>query len=385
MDVAIRGEMTVSDGTTRDTWRTALLVAAPAWLAARVLVGAAHLLARIATDRGWVDDPLARVTVRQGLLAWDGAFYADVAGAGYAALPRAALRFFPAQALAGRSIGWLGPGPRLGVVIVANLAALAAGVLLVVLVRREGLAAGVARRAAWLLALAPSAFVLVLGYAEALFLTAVLGAFLAVRTRRFAPAAALGLVAGLTRPSGFVLAVPVAVELVRSWRDLGGRGRASGVAAVAAPFLGTLAYLAWVGDRFGDALAPFRIQTRAHLKGSFTDPLSSTVDAVRGMFDGHLGTGLHVPWMILVVVLVVVSFRRLPVSYGMYAACTVASALTSSNLDSFERYALVAFPVVIVVALLLDEHPRWWWPAITTSAVAMTGYATLAMTHAYVP
>ena len=66
--------------------RTALTVALPAWLVARVLVGIALLVARIVTDHG-VDDPLARTTASHGLLAWDGAFYADIAQHGYAALP----------------------------------------------------------------------------------------------------------------------------------------------------------------------------------------------------------------------------------------------------------------------------------------------------------
>ena len=88
--------------------------------------------------------------------------------------------------------------------------------------------------------------------------------------------------------------------------------------------------------------------------------------------------------MIVVVVLVVVAFRRLPASYGAFAAVSVASAVTSANLDSFERYALVAFPIVIVVALLLTDR-RWFVAAVAVSSIAMTTYATLAFAHAYVP
>jgi len=63
---------------------------------------------------------------------------------------------------------------------------------------------------------------------------------------------------------------------------------------------------------------------------------------------------------------------------------SLASAVTSANLDSFERYALGAFPLVIVAALLLTDR-RWWIAAIATSSVVMTAYATLAFAHAYVP
>jgi hypothetical protein len=362
----------------------AVRIALPAWVIARALVTVAYLTARYLERHGHLHDALAHTTVRQGLLAWDGAFYADIAQHGYAALPQPALRFFPLTPLLGRAVGWIGVGPRVGVVIVANLAALAAGTLLVLLVRSEGFAPGVARRSAWILALAPSAFVLVLGYAEAVFLVLAIGIFLAARRRHWWVVIALGVLAGLSRPSGFVVAVPVAIEAVRAWRSAPVAERVRAAIAVVAPFVGTAAFLAWVDHVFGDGLLPFRVQTRANLKGAFTDPVSSISDAVSGMFHGHIGTGLHVPWMIVVVVLVVLAFRRLPASYGAFAVAAVASAVTSANLDSFERYALGAFPILIVAALLLTDR-RWAIAAITASSLAMTAYATLAFAHAYVP
>jgi hypothetical protein len=362
----------------------ALRVALPAWLLARALVAIAYVVARYLERNGHVDDALARTTVRQGLLAWDGAFYADLAQHGYAAVGDTALRFFPLAPLLGRAVGWAFVGPRVGVVVVANVAALLAGVLLVLLVRREGFEPGVARRSAWLLALAPSAFVLVLGYAEATFLVLAIGIFLAARTGRWPVVIALALAAGLCRPSGFVVAVPIVIEVVRAWRRSSAGTRVAGIASTVAPFVGTALYLWWVDREFGDALLPYRVQTRSNLKGAFTDPVSSIADAVDGLFHGRVGTGLHVPWMIVVVVLVVLAFRRLPVSYGAFAAVSVASAVTSANLDSFERYALGAFPIVIVAALVLSDR-RWWTAAIVASAAAMTGYATLAFVHAYVP
>lgn len=380
--------MTALTSPARPTLRSRVLPAArialPAWLVARALVAVAYLTARYLEHHGHLDDALARVTVKQGLLAWDGAFYADIAQHGYAALPQPALRFFPLTPLLGRAVGWIGVGPRVGIVIAANVAALLAGVLLVLLVRSEGFALGVARRSAWLLALAPSAFVLVLGYAEAVFLAIAIGIFLAARRRRWLVVVALGVLAGLSRPSGFVVALPIAIEAIRTARAAPVAERLRALAATASPFVGTALFLGWVDDRFGDALLPYRVQTRANLKGSFTNPVSSISDAVDGLFHGHVGTGLHVPWMIVVVVLVVLAFRRLPASYGAFAAVSIASAITSANLDSFERYALGAFPIVIVVALLLTDR-RWAIAAIATSAVVMTAYATLAFAHAYVP
>lgn len=361
----------------------ALPMALPAWVVARMLVGialvAGHLLI------GHVDDQLARVTTGQGLLAWDGAFYADLAQHGYAALPLSALRFFPLTPLLGRAVGWLGIGPRIGVVIVANAAALIAGVLLVRIVRREGFSDDVARRASWLLALAPAAFVLVLGYGEGVFLALAIGVALCARNRSWVLAMVLGVLAGLSRPSGFIVAVPIAIEALRGLRAIAPRELLARALAVLAPFAGTGAFLWWVGDRFGDALLPFRVQTRSNLKGSFTNPLTSISDAVGGLVHGRaVGTGLHVAWMIVAAALLVICFRRLPASYGWFSLALVGSALTSANLDSFERYALAAFPLTIAVAIV--AHTRWIERlVIAASAATMTGYATLAFLHAYVP
>ena len=88
--------------------------------------------------------------------------------------------------------------------------------------------------------------------------------------------------------------------------------------------------------------------------------------------------------MVVAAALLVVCFRRLPSCYGWFALAVLASAMTSANLDSFERYALGAFPLTIAVALVAQT--RWTERlVIAASAVAMTGYATLAFLHAYVP
>lgn len=363
--------------------RPALLAALPGWIAARVLVAVAVGISRVVVAQG-VDDPLARITSRQGLLAWDGSFYADLAQHGYAQLPRAALRFFPLTPLLGRAVGWTGLGPRVGVVVVANLAALIAGALLWTLVRREGFGDAVGSRAAWFLALMPSAFVLVFGYAEAVFLALAIAIFLAARDRRWWLVALLGVFAGLSRPGGFIVAVPIALEAARALGATRPRELVARAAAVVAPFAGTGLFLWWVGDRFGDALLPFRVQTRANLKGSFANPITSIDHAVRGLVHGHVGTGLHVPWMIVAAGLTIIVFRKLPASYAWFTVVTLASAMTSSNLDSFERYALGAFPLVIVVAVLAHDR-RIERALLVLSGAAMTAYTVLALTHAYVP
>ena len=76
----------------------------------------------------------------------------------------------------------------------------------------------------------------------------------------------------------------------------------------------------------------------------------SAHDASLLVHGHHLGSALHLPWALLAVALVVVALRRWPLSYGAFAAAVLVVALTASNLDGFERYALSAFPLVLAGA-----------------------------------
>jgi len=365
--------------------RAADMVASPAvvsWLAARVAVlGALGLSRFITTELG------AQATggrTASGLLGWDASWYDRITALGYADLPSEALRFFPLLPLLARVPDLFLPS-GLAVLLVANVAALGAAVLLERLVGLETGDAGMAARAVWFLALFPSAFVLVMGYAESLFLVAVIAGMLALRTQRWWWAAAAGLAAGLARPLGVVFALPALIEVLRDRRGATGREGAARVAAVASPVLGAALYLAWVGWRFGDALLPLQVQQEAGRRGGVVDPVSRIVQAGRELASGDaLGSGLHLPWALLFIVLVGVCFRRWPVSYGAFAAVLVVVALSASNLDSLERYGLGAFPLVLATASL-TRHPSVERFALTAAAATMVSYATLAFLGAYVP
>ncbi len=377
-------------------WQVGQVLAA--WLAARVVVGAALGLTRFLA--GTVADDTGTRFETTDLLGWDAGWYRAIADDGYAGAGEESRRFFPLLPLLARGVAAVaGSGGHTGVVLLAlvNLAAFAFALALVRLARAEGLDDAATDRLIWLAALAPPAFVLVMGYAEALAgLLAVL-VFLGARTRRWELTAAAGLLAGLCRPLGLLLAVPVAIEAARGLRlGLPGRVRAAGgrpvsageltgrVAAVLAPVAGAGIYLAWSAATFGDGFAPFTLQRDAARHGSASNPVEVLVDAARGTFSGELGTGLHLPWLLLAVTGLVVMARRLPASYAAWCGLVLAAVLSGSNLDSSERYLYGAFPFLMVAALVTGRRAVWPF-VLACSAAVMAVYATLAFTLAYVP
>jgi hypothetical protein len=354
------------------------------WVVARLLVVGSLGLGRYLFDElGRARRP---VPLGQGLFAWDAGWYRAIAEHGYAALPHEALRFFPLYPLTGRGLGFLLlDHVPVALLVVANGAALIFAALLHRLTLRETGNLDTARRAAWFAAVLPPAMSLVLGYAESLALCFAVGMFLCLRSQRWLAAVPLGVAAGLCRPVGLLLVVPAAIE---AWRGLGAapsRERLERLAVVASPAVGIGAYLAWVGLRFGDPLDPLSIQSRDDLRGGFVDPVTRVIDAVGDLTGGdRFGSGLHLVTIVVCAALVVVLARRLPASYAAYGAAAVVLALTASNLDSFERYALSTFPFIMAIALV-TRREAVERALLALSAGGLVAYSTLAFYGSYVP
>jgi hypothetical protein len=320
-----------------------------------------------------------RFRVQASLLGWDGGWYRDIARGGYDAVAREGLRFFPLFPLLGHVVAWLpGVNAAAAVVVVANVAALALGFAVRALVLEERADEALARRAVWLAYLLPPAFVLVMGYAEALFMTGAAVMLLALRRGRWWLAAVAGVAVGLTRPVGILLAVPALVEAVRT-RDR------TALAAVAAPVAGTFAYLGWAAHRTHDFWYPLRVQEDATRRGGWLDPVRAVAHAVRELFSGdHLSAGVHAIAAVLLVVLLAVLWRRWPLSFAVYATVALFVALGSRNLDSLERYGLATVPFVLAAADLVADV-AWERIVLVLASAALVIACVLAFTGVMVP
>jgi hypothetical protein len=374
----------------------------PGWIAARVLVAVAWGANAVLVDRRL--DGVDPVTTTQVLFAWDGAYYRDLAELGYANVAPDSIRFHPLLPMVG--------GNGFGILLVANLGALVAAMLVhrlvvVVLADRDA-----ARRAATLVGLASPAFCMVWAYAEGPFLALAAGQLLALRARRWWLAGALGVLAALTRPAGLLLALPALIEALQAnlprdralfgadraassetlanlprERALFGADRAAGsrwvgpLAAVAGPVVGTGAFLWWAGDLTGDRLAPLRVQD--HLRGGFVLPPWRLVQGLGELVTDPFGDGLHTPFAIGMVALLWVCWRRLPISWAALATVSVAVNLAAENLNSIERYAYGTVPLLVALAVVTGG--RWWRPTIVVSSLGFVGMTTLAWYGTLVP
>jgi hypothetical protein len=182
-----------------------------------------------------------------------------------------------------------------------------------------------------------------------------------------------------------LLLIPAAIEVSRAWRSAPARDRVARIGSVLAGPVGSGLYLLWVRVAYDDAWLPLSIQNdRAH-RGGFVDPFTRVFDGVGDLIHGdRFGSGLHILWAAVFVALVVVLVRRLPASYGAYAGAVVVVNLSARNLDSFERYAMSAFPLVLAVALVAGWRDLER-PVLAMSAAGLVGYSVLGFLGVYVP
>ena len=355
--------------------RAARAVLVPYIVSRFIVLGALETIRHIVVTRQF---PVP-IETHSGLLAWDASWYRDIARAGYDGVASEGLRFFPVFPLLGRAVAWLpGVSAAGGVVIVANLFALALGFALYQLVMQERDDTELARRAVWLVYLVPPAFVLVMGYAEATFMTFAVIVLLGLRSQRWWLAAIFGFLAGLTRPVGVLLAVPAVVE---GWQ----RRDVKAAVPAAAPALGLVAYLVWAARRTHDFWYPLRAQQDPTRRGHWVDPVRAVAHNVHELFAGdHVSAGVHALSAIVFVALLVVIARRWPLSFTLYAAAALVVALSSRNLDSLERYGLATLPFVLAGADVIAEPGRERVVLCLTGA-ALVAASMLAFTGVLVP
>ena len=385
-----------ADGTPTASWRTrfpALVPTTAGWAWARVCVAIGFVVAHLLS--GSVRLPDGRLHLREGLLTWDGTFYRVLAERGYGAGVGGAGRFFPLYPSLGKVLSPVfGGRTDLALLVVANVAAFAAGLVVWQLTSEVFRKPRAADRAAWVLALWPPAFVLVFAYAESLFVLLAAATLLLLHRRSFGLAGLLALVAALVRPVGLLLVVPAFVEVVVAWSGRPDRPGprndddhrpppkvlGSVLAVLGAP-AGTLLALTWVSAASGDAWsAPLTVQRQ--LRAGFHEPVSRLVRALVDVAGGNFRDLPNLAFAVLGVGLLVIAFRRRqPWSWLAYSLVTLLVVLSANNIDSLGRYLMAAVPLLVVLAQWADRPWRVRTVVVLGSLGLVGGTAAALLGH----
>jgi hypothetical protein len=305
---------------------------------------------------------------------WDTDFYHQIATVGYRWDPSVFLHqnvvFFPLYPLLMRWGGALLGGHPLLAGTIISLAAFAGAISLLYRLAVLELGAEKAWPVILLVSTYPYALFYSAVYTESLFLFLTVGAFYAMRRRHLPLAALAGFAAGLTRPNGFWLALPLLWMATTTPSDAppddtGARPwwrqghRVAGVIAALAPLAGVVIFSTYLYLRFGDALAWMHGQAAWGMpllgRAPAPDPLRTAEDLRLKLSEVMVYAGDIAAFFLAAASIVPVA-RRVGVAYGMWIAINIFPPVAAHLFISLGRFTSVLFPLFFWLALVVPRQ-----------------------------
>jgi hypothetical protein len=367
-----------------------LLWLAGVWIVAGV---SGSILPKIAATRPWSYDIVRRVTP---LARWDSGWYINLAEAGYWEPPTRIGQetnhaFFPLYpGLMRLIVRATGIETSLAGNLISAAALLVALLLFAAWTERHFGASRVVP-AVLVLLLFPTSFFFAAVYTEALLLALSLAAVEAFARRRPVIGVISGILAGLTRISGLVLAPYLALVAFRARRDAGGSsGRAIGEATLAAasPLAGFGLFCLYFWRRFSDPL--LFVKAQHNWSGQEKSILDGPSLIWRGVVEdfqwGRLLGGspartLEGVYLLAFLLIAALLFWKRRRAEALFVFLTVAIVLPSGTFESAGRYVLPAFPAFALLAGLSSRRDLFR-SLLVLSSVAQAVYVW-AFVHWY--
>jgi hypothetical protein len=326
---------------------------------------------------------------------WDAGWYFEIARRGYPdhlnPARTNAVAFFPGLPLLIRGAGTLLHVNYWFAGIVVVLLAFLWGLTYVYRLALQDMPEDQARASLGLLAFYPFAVCYSAVLTESVFLLAAAAAFYHFRRSELWPAAAFGLLAGVLRPNGFLLAAPLGLLALlpfargRGW--LPGRGGAgtpigwpalaAQLAVAAVPVAGVALYSAYMSAQTGDPLAWVRAQ---QAWGRQTAGGLAVLDARLAMIDAQGFAAYLRAYVIEFVELIAALFalaltipiiRRFGLAYGVFVAMAVLPPLLSMGPVSLGRYTAPLFPIFLWLGATISPERRPYWIALFAAGQAL--------------
>lgn len=380
------------------------LVVWAAGLAAIALVGVNAATVSY-NDPGFVTQPFHSVVLNH-LFAptarWDSAWYLQIAQHGYFSF--ASSNFFPLYPLLISLLALLVGSPLIAGVLISGVCMIA-GLSLLYRLAQLDLDEPAAKLTIALLALFPASLFLSAVYTESLFLLLSVAAFYAARRERWALAGLCGGLASAARSNGVLVLLPLALlylygprsvaatALPGAWWRPRYRLERSAAWLLLVP-VGLLAYMAYMAATRGMLWAPFDASQRiwghwfAGPFGAIRVALGRLPGDISGILSGSVrsnGAGDPLSWnahdlldlafVVLAVIAVWLTWRRVPFAYFAYAIAMLCFALSFpaplEPLQSIARYELVIFPLFMGVATRISGRRTTTVAVLTTSGLGL--------------
>ena len=307
---------------------------------------------------------------------WDTGWYVGIADGGYRATGPDSrypnIVFFPAYPLALRAVTtliharhrpfvfeWAGVCLSIGFFVCASI------YLFRLALEHHHLSPTQGMMAVALLAAYPFAVFYGAVYTESLFLLTVLATFYHAHRNQPLRGSLWGLLAGLTRPTGMLVSVPLAVMLWQRESSKGTRPSITAFAPALAPLIGAALYSAFLYSLVGNPLAWMQAQHQWGRTGYavWMDIAQlhaiTTIPAAELYLRDHLNVVLNGSAIVFVVLLLPLVTVRLGWPATLFVLISILPGLSFGGLMSMGRFTAVIFPVFLALASIRSQTICW--------------------------
>jgi hypothetical protein len=303
---------------------------------------------------------------------WDTGWYLGVAIDGYAWQPGRShqqqnIAFFPMYPMLMRYGSLFAARQTMWVGVAISFVAFFVGLRYMFRLARSTMGDDSATAAIAFLAAYPFSLFYSAAYTESLFLLMTVAACYHFERDELKRAALWGLAAGLTRPNGCLLSIPLALMAIRPMWTSGWRPVVPRMAAAAMPGIGMLIYSTYIYFLTGNPLQ-WAAQNAAwgRVYQGFDALVGERIEFWQqyGLYDYASNRALDMLYS-LAVVFVLASvwpvFRRLGLPYAALILVNVLPPLAMGGLLSMGRVTSVIFPTFLWLGAVVPERHRTGW------------------------
>ncbi|MEA3344376.1 MAG: mannosyltransferase family protein [Patescibacteria group bacterium] len=217
-----------------------------------------------------------------------------------------------------------------------------------------------------LLLIFPTAFFLNTIYTESLFLFLSLATFYYGLKKKFVFAGIFGLLASLTRVTGVLLFIPIIWEYFKTYNFKLKSICSLRILPIFLIPIGTFSFFLYHYFKFGNFFLFFEIEKNWGRTFSIQEKhfeLFSNPAIANLILDAF--------FILFVLIIIYLGFKKLRTSYSLYMLSSVAVALSTGTFMSIGRYILVLFPIYILLSSIKNQYLRQAWVFVSILLLAL--------------
>jgi len=318
---------------------------------------------------------------------WDAPHYIDIAKNGYTNVGegRYFIVFLPFYPFMIRLLATFIGNYEVSALLISNIASIFACFYLYKLAKLD-YSHNTALKSVFFFSVFPTAYFLIAGYTESLFLLLTIGCFYYARKAKWLSAGVMGMLASATRITGLILLPSVLYEYLSQNSKPGSRS-IKGFFCLGVICFGFISYLVLNHVVFGNAFAFLEIE-QEHWFKYLAPPWDGLLGALGSIFwrdpAGKALVGVaEVVFGLFGFFCIIYAFViKLRPSYTIYMLLTWLTVASTSFWLSMPRYMLSMFPIFIVFALIADKREEWHY-VMTIAFLLFYSFFLVLFTQGY--